>query len=190
MTPIQIIKKTALLLNVRDVLDDSSIDTVREDTSEQLLSNNFTINRMFEILKILVSNISSEYVPIIKVKKCSSINKQISIKSIDEQVKILQVRKDNIPVKYKLFNEAINLSFDGEFEVKYSLTPDIKTLVEDIDYFNGDVTSDLLVYGLASLYTLAVGLFDEFNVYNTIYTDRLSAIKALKIIDMPHRRWV
>ena len=190
MTSIQIIKKSALLLNVKEIIEDSSIDDISETNSATILENNFALNRMFEILKILIVNISTDYVPIIRVKKIISADKQIQLSSFNEQVKILQVRKDGVPVKFKLFNDAINLNFDGEFEVKYSVTPEITSLVEDINYFNGEISSDLLVYGLSSLYCLAVGLFDEFNVYNAIYTERLSAVKALKIIDMPCRRWV
>jgi len=189
MTALEIIKKSALLLNVKEVLEDDSLTNVTDKNCETIVENNFVVNRMYEILKILLTNIASDYAPIIKFKKVKSQNQIIKILDVDKDIKFMQVRKDNIPVKYKLYNDNINLAFDGEFEIKYSQTPTLNNLLEDINFFNGQISSDLLVYGLSALYCLAVGLFDEFNVYNTIYMDRLSAVKALKIIDMPYRRW-
>ena len=189
MTALDLIKKSATILNVTDVLEDQSLNTITKANSEDVLENNFALNRFFEILKIMLHDIASEYAPITKEKVCISDNKTISFAEFENLLKIVAVTIDKVPVRYKIYNNAIKTDFDGVFNVKYNVCPEIENLLDEIEVFDKGIGSDLLVYGVSSLYCLAVGLIDEFEVYNNLYSEKLSAIKTLKVIEMPARRW-
>lgn len=189
MTALELIKKGAILLNVKEILEDESLNNVTINNQANCLDNNFALNRFFEILKIMLNDIASEYVPIIKEKNFISTDKTIDLSSIENFLKVCSVSIDKVPVKYKLVNKNVVTNFDGVFTVKYMVYPQIETLLDEVEVFDRGISIDLLVYGMLSLYCLAVGLTDEFEIYNNIYTEKLSAIKNLKVIEMPCRRW-
>ena len=64
----------------------------------------------------------------------------------------------------------------------------VNSILNNID-LPADVGEDILVHGLNMYYALAVGLFEEFNIYNTYYHERLNGIKNLKVFAMPCRSW-
>lgn len=189
MTALELIKKGAILLNVKEILEDQSLNNVTTSNQTDCLDNNFTLNRFFEILKIMLNDIASEYVPIVKEKTFISDNKVIELSEVENLLKVCSVSIDKVPVKYKTVNKSIVTNFDGVFKVKYMVYPKIESLLDEVQVFDRGVSIDLLVYGMLSLYCLAIGLTDEFEIYNDVYTKKLSAIKSLKVIDMPCRRW-
>lgn len=189
MTALELIKKGATLLNVKEILEDENLKNVTISNQADCLDNNFTLNRFFEILKIMLNDIANDYVPIIKEKTFISNDKIIELSQIENLLKVCSVSIDKVLVKYKIVNKSIVTNFDGVFTVKYMVTPQIENLLDNVEVFDRGVSVDLLVYGMLSLYCLAIGLTDEFEIYNNIYSEKLSAIKNLKIIEMPFRRW-
>lgn len=189
MTAYEVIKRSAALLNIKEILEDRSLDDLTESNNSTILSNNFTLNRMFEILKIMLNDLANDYIPIVKEVELNSENKKISLSNLENLNKIMQVKYNGAGVKYSISNDCINFDFDGTFKIKYSVSPNIDNLTDSVNVFGGRISEDLLIYGLTSFYCLVVGLFDEFNIYNQIYNDKLSAINNLKIIEMPCRRW-
>lgn len=190
MTALDVIKKSALILNIDDVLTDSSLDTLTSTSESTCLENNFPLNRMFEILKIMLRDISSDYVQLEKEAEIESEGRSILLSQLTNCLKVISVKEGYVGVKYKVDDGEIKLSHDGKFLIKYLSCACVDSLLDEIDMFNGRVGADVLIYGLSALYCLAVGLFDEFHVYNAIYVDKLSALKTLKLINMPCRSWV
>ncbi|MBQ8431032.1 MAG: hypothetical protein IJX26_03735 [Clostridia bacterium] len=189
MTAIEIIKKSAIILNLEEILSDNSLKNITNENSNDILESNSVLNRMFEILKIMMSDIATDYSPIIKETVFKTDQKKINLTDVENLMKIIQVKKDGVSIKYKIANNCINLGFDGDFVVKYMAYPKLENLNDEVNVFDIKVGEDVFVYGLTALYCLASGLFDEFNIYNQIYSEKLSMIKNLKIIDMPTRRW-
>lgn len=189
MTALELIKKGATLLNVKEILEDENLNNVTVENQEECIDNNFALNRFFEILKIMLNDIASDYAPIIKEKTFISNNKVIDLNEIENLLKVCNVSIDKVPVKHKIVNKSIVTNFDGVFTVKYSVLPKLENLLDDIDVFDRGISMDLLINGMLSLYCLAVGLLDEFEIYNDKYNKKLSALKNFKIIDMPCRRW-
>jgi len=189
MTALELIKKGAILLNVKEILEDENLNNVTLSNQEECLDNNFALNRFFEILKIMLDDIASEYVPIVKEQTFISTDKVIDFSNIENFLKVCSVSIDKVPVKYRISNKCIITNFDGVFNVKYMISPKVETLLDEVEVFDRGISVDLLVYGMLSLYCLAIGLTDEFEIYNNIYSEKLSAIKNLKVIDMPCRRW-
>lgn len=189
MTALEIIKKSAIILNLNEILSDSSLNSVRASNEEDCRDNNFTLNRMFEILNIMLQDISTDYAQIQKEEVRDTTSMMISISSLRNFMKVLSVKQNGVSVQYDLINGQIRLPSNGNYTVRYLARATADSLLDEINMFNGKVGDDVLVYGLTALYCLAVGLFDEFNVYNSIYVDKLDALKTLKIINMPCRRW-
>ena len=189
MTALEIIKKSAIMLNVAEILEDKTLLSVTNENSAEILDNNFALNRMFEILKILLSDVAYQIQPIENQEKCETIEKQIDLADFKNLIKITKVQKDGVSVKFSLKNGKIVLPFDAMFDISYTSYISIDNLVSEIDLSSVNVHSDVLVYGLTAFYCLAVGLFEEFNIYNTIYNDKVVANKKMKIIEMPNRRW-
>ena len=189
MTALELIKNSAILLNVKEILEDESLNNLNTENCNDCLDNNFALNRFFEILKIMLNELSSEYVPIIKENTFISEDKKIDLSNIENFMKVCHVSIDRVPVKYKVVDKKIITNFDGVFNVKFMAYPKIETLLDSVEVFDRGVGEDLLVYGVVALYCLAVGLTDEFSIYHNIYSEKLSALQNLKIIDMPCRRW-
>lgn len=189
MTALELIKKGAILLNIKEILEDENLNNVNVSNQEDCLDNNFVLSRLFEILKILLNDIASEYAPIVKEETFISDNKIIDLSKIENFMKVCAVSIDKVPIKHKIANKSIVTNFDGVFTVKYMVYPKIENLLDEVQVFDRGVGEDLLVYGMLSLYCLAIGLTDEFEIYNNVYLEKLSAIKNLKVIDMPYRRW-
>lgn len=190
MTALEVIKKSALILNIDEIISGEDVMALSFDTEEEVLTENFTLNRMFEILKIMLHDISADYVQIEKEDVLSSTDKKISLSLLSNCIRVVSVKENYISVKHKVVDSEIEFDHDGVFSIKYLSGARVDSLFDEMDMFNGKVGIDVLVYGLSALYCLAVGLFEEFNVYNSIYVDKLSALKTLKIINMPSRSWV
>lgn len=189
MKALDIIKKSAVLLNEKKILDDEAILSLNSANESSVLDNNFTLNRMLEILRIVLTELSCDYVQIVKEKTCTASNLEISLSNFDNLFKVLEVRKEGIKLPFKIDNNAIIVKYNGEYQVKYLVSPVVESVLDEVDVFNGMVSYDLFVYGLTAMYCLAIGLFDEFNIYNSIYEQKLSALKTLKVITMPMRSW-
>ncbi len=189
MTALEIIKKSATLLNEKKVLDDEDLLNVNSENQADLLDDNFTINRMFELLKIMLADIATDYVQLAREGDFVSTNGVVNMSQISNLLKIVEVRVEGVRLPMKIVDGNPNINYNGKCVVKYLVLPNINSLTDNVDDFKGLIGNDLLVYGLTAMYCLAVGLFDEYNIYNTIYEQKLAEVKSLKILTMPMRSW-
>lgn len=188
MTVLELIKKSAIMLNIKEILDEN-LDSVDETNETTILNNNFALKRMFEFVKVMLSEISSSYIPIIKEMKCSSSEGKILLNNFTNLAKVIGVKYNDKFTKYTIDNNSIIVNKDGEFVVVYRTQPNVSSLLDDVEIFDETIGEDTLVYGLNSYYCLATGLFQEFNVYNENYSSKLSKLSNGKLFDMPCRRW-
>lgn len=186
MTILDLIKKSAIMLNIKQVLEDESLNSVTSENEVNVLSNNFELKRLFEFSKLVLNEVIS-YSPNIKRKEFKVENGAISIDEIDNVLKIIGVKNDSGYVKFSIVDNQIKLK-DGVYTIIYNQSPIVDSILSNID-INGDVSEDLLVAGVNSYYCLATGLYAEYNVYNSQFVDRLSRIKNLKLFAMPCRSW-
>jgi len=187
MTILELIKKSAIMLNIKEVLDDKNLDNISIGTQEDVLSNNFAFKRLFEFAKLVINEVDSYSPKIERVLKNSS-DKKIMLSEISNLFKIIDVKLDGLSVKYKIFNNALNFDNDAEFEIVYqamSNSEDVSAMIQN----NNGVAEDIYVNGLNAYYCLACGLFAEYNVYIAQYADKLSKINNLKVFSMPCRSW-
>ena len=189
MTALEIIKKSAVLLNERKILDDVSLNNITVSSEETVLENNFTLNRMFELLKIMMIEISTDYIQLAREKNAYANNGEIDLSTFNNLLKVVEVKKSGVKMPFKLIDGKLTVQFTGDCIVKYLTTPNVSSLLDDVDDFKGLAGYDLLIYGLTAMYCWAVGLFNEYGVYNTIYEQKLAEAKSLKILTMPMRSW-
>lgn len=131
MTILDLINKSAVTLNIPEVLNDEKFANITSSTEQQVLNENFALKRLYEFAKIVLNEIGSH------------ISQDIS---------------------------------------------NATSILENID-LPAEIGEDILVCGLNAYYALAVGLFSEFNIYNTNYRQKLNKIKNLKVFAMPCRSW-
>lgn len=187
MTILNLIKKSAIMLNIKEILEED-LDSITYDTQESVLSNNFTLKRMFEFAKLVINEVTA-YTSNLKQINLSSTSCKIELKDIPNFLKIVEVKNQFGTIKYEIINKALNFEKDDLYTIIYQAIPETKYLSQEIDLSSGVVCEDIFVNGLNSYYCLAMGMFAEYNVYNAQYNERLSKIKNLKLFSMPCRSW-
>lgn len=187
MTVLDLIKKSAIMLNIQEVLS-ADLTSVDNQNQQALLDNNFALKRLYEFSKIVLNQINS-YMPTIKHVKCTTKNKQISLGVFEGLSKIIGVQNHYGYVKYSIEGTNIVVAEDGNYLVTFNQCPQINSLLDEINLHEDICGEDILVYGLNSYYCLATGLFNEFNVYNAQYNERLTKLKNFKVFAMPCRSW-
>lgn len=188
MTILDLIKKSAIMLNIKPVLEDVNLNDITSTTEVETLSNNFELKRLFEFSKVVLNEIAT-YSPIVDQIQSVSSNKKIPLSNINNLLKVIAVKDEFGYVDYTINDNEINIAKDGMYTIVFNRSSQINSLLGNIDMRNGDISEDLLVCGLNSYYCLATGLFAEYNVYNSSYVDKLSRIKNLKLFAMPCRSW-
>lgn len=190
MTVLELIKKSAIMLNINEVLQDKNIDTITLNNEQAVLDNNFALKRLFEFAKVMLNEISTYYLPIIKEVGCVTINKQIALSNFERMARLIGVKNGNGYTKYSIVDEAIQLKEEGEYVVVFNQYPKLTSLLDEVEVFDEFIGEDVLVYGLNSYYCLSAGLFTEFNVYNENYVNKLLKLRGAKLFSMPMRSWV
>lgn len=188
MTILDLIKKTAVIFNVEQVLEDSDLESLTNNTQVDVLNGNEQLNKMFELCKLVLCEVYSYISKELEVS-VQSANGQIDKGLLGEVGKIISVKSQNKRVNFVLDNDTIKVDRDGEYIIKCVVAPNVKYLNNEIDMLNGDITEDVLINGLNAYYCLTAGLFEEYNVYNVRYIDNLSRLKNPKLFAMPCRSW-
>jgi hypothetical protein len=187
MTVLDLIKKSAIILNVDQVLKDNSLEDISDSTEATILSKNYTLMRMFELAKLVINETAS-YTTKISESTYTAKNNRILLYSISGLDKVVAVKNELGYVKFDIRDGCLYVEKDGSYTVIYHKCPVINSLTDYVETFDG-ISEDLLIAGLNSYYCLASGLYAEYNVYNAQYVDRLSRVKNLKVFSMPCRSW-
>ena len=188
MTILDLIKKSAVMLNIQEVLDDDNLSDINADNEQTYLDSNFALKRLYEFVKIVLNEISS-YLPKVSQINIKTIDQKIALNNLTQLSKIIGVKKELGYVKYTIVDNSIKLDEDGIYTVIYKQYPKIDSLLNEIDIYSDMLGEDVFVYGLNSYYCLATGLFNEFNIYNAHYSERLNNLKNPKLFSMPVRSW-
>lgn len=188
MTILDLIKKSATILNVAEILNDSALENLGISKEQDALANNFTLTRYFELAKLVINEVGS-YAPIIKRHIFKTQNNVIDVYGVAGCVKVISVENDNGYVKFDVIEGKIYLKENGSYYVTYASLSQTDYLNDSIDTRTTGVGEEVFINGLNAYYCLAMGLYAEYNVYNAQYVDRLNGIKKLKVFAMPCRSW-
>lgn len=187
MTILDLINKSAVMLNIPEVLNDEMIANLTVETEQEILTNNFAFKRLYEFSKIVLNEINS-YMPRAEEVVCKSVDKKISLENFVNMSKIIGVKGQYGYVKYLIVEDLLVVEEDDTYTIIYEALPNVVSVLDEIT-LSHNVAEDMLVYGLNAYYCLAVGLFSEFNIYNEHYHERLNKLKNLKVFAMPCRSW-
>ena len=189
MTVLDLIKKSAVILNI-DEISNASLNTVTAENESTILENNVALKRLYELTKVMLNEIATYYMPIIKTVELNSTDKKISLTNCSNILRVVGVKKDDVFVKFYITDGSIVIKEDGHYSVIFAQTPVVSSLLNDANMFGENVSDDLLVDGLNSYYCLACGLFKEFSLYNEKYSKKLTKLRSLPIFNLPSRSWV
>ena len=188
MTILDLIKKTAVIFDVQEILNESELDSITNNTQTTVLDNNEHLNRMFELSKIVLSEIYSHVAMEVEVVAKAD-GYRIDKRALGNVGRIVSVKNQYGKVNYQIKDNEIIVEDNGDYIVKCIVVPNTMYLFNEIDTLNGVIGDDLLVNGLNAYYCLSAGLFEEYNVYNARYIDVLSSLKNPKVFAMPCRSW-
>ena len=185
MKIVDIINNGANLLGLTEVCD--KLFDVSEG-EEPILLQDRDIKRLFNITRFAIQELCSHYVPVVVCEEIETENSSYPISKLPNYIKLLKVSLDGEVVSHKISKRIILLPKDGKYTVEYTAYPQIESMFESIDYL-ADVSPDVIVYGLCSYYSLAIGQFQEFERFHEEYINKADNIKELKVFDLPRRRW-
>lgn len=186
MKILDIMKNSAHLLGLTYEL--STLETVRPDCEDEVFQDR-DLNRMLALTRFAIQELCTNYIPICCEAKFTTNNKEIGLANITNCLKVLRVANKNGEVKFKIINRKIILENDGEYIVKYTTYPEIKSVYDDLEFLSS-LSPDIAVLALCSYYSLSVGMFDTFKSFYEQYTEVAESLKQLKMFDLPTRRWV
>lgn len=186
MKIIDVISDSALLLGLTQEVE--ILKTVNEQTETQVLEENENIAKLFNLIKYSIRELCTNYVPIIEKRKIVTINKQYPISNLENFIRINHIYKDEQFARFKILNRNITLEEDGEYVIDYSMYPTIVTIMEDINFLE-NYSPDVLVFGLCAYFSLAHGMFDEFEEFHDKYVTKAESLKSVRCFDLPCRRW-
>ena len=181
-----IIKNTAKLLNLTDVLEyykDETVspsDDVTNTISDLLLAVNTTNNC-----------VASLYFELTSSSNVSSTNGVIPFSSITSK-DIVEIKdiKDSFgnDVKYKILSDGIHI-LDGNYVVSFSYLPEEVAISDDINYYQR-LNTLMFSYGVAGEYLFLKGNVEEAYIWDKRFKDLLFVLSRPKRnINMPSERW-
>jgi len=186
MKIVDILKDGAMLLGLE--LEREILEQVTQEKEIETLAENPNVSSLFNLIKYSVRELCSNYIPIIANETKTTHEKKYPISSLKNFIRIQNVLQNGQIVKYKILNRNLVFEEDGDYEINYATYPEISSLFDEIDYLE-NLSPDVIVLGLCSYYSLAHGMFEEFEDLHERYVEKAESLKNLKIFEIPCRRW-
>ena len=186
MKIIDILIDSASLLGLCDEINVLSSAVV--DNEAEILNGNEKIASLFNLVKFSIRELCSNYFPMVSCETISVENGSCPISSLENYIRIQNVYKNGNVVKFKIINRNILLEEDGEYQVDYETYPTINSMFEEVNFLQ-EFSPDVIVLGLCAYFSLAHGMFSEFQEFHDKYESKAESLKSIKNIQMPSRRW-
>ncbi len=164
------------------------LQTVTEENESQILDENPNIASLFNLIKYSIREFCTNYVPIIEEQKIKTVEKQFPMGTLVNFIRINHITQNDNYVKFKILNRNVTFEEDGEYIINFSMYPTIMNMVEDINFLQ-NYSPDVIVMGLCAYYSLAHGMFEEFEEFHNKYIAKAESLKMLRSFDLPCRRW-
>ena len=185
MKIIDILKTCAELLGLTNELN--VLGEITVDNEATKLNENSEVERLFRLSKFSLQEIATNYFPMrdeVSVVDCSNYDLAL----LTNYIRMHGVYEDSSPIDYKIINKKIVFSKPGTYTIAYYAYPEFESLFDDLDFLE-NLSPDALVFSVCSYYSIAKGMFNEFEEFHNKYVDRIEAIKNMKTFVMPARRW-
>ena len=186
MKIIDVISDSALFLGLTQEAE--ILKTVTEETEMQVLQEHENIAKLFNLIKYSIRELCTNYLPIIEKRKIKTKDKQYPISSLENFIRINHIYKDEQFARFKILNRNITMEEDGEYVINYSMYPTIISMMEDINFLE-NFSPDVIVFGLCAYFSLAHGMFDEFEEFHNKYVAKAESLKSVRCFELSCRRW-
>ena len=127
MKILDLINKSAIMLNIQEVLS-ADLTSITQENEAGVLESNFTLKRLYEFTKIVLNEINS-YLPKIKEIECATTDKKIPLSTFTRLTKIIGVKNEFGYVKYSIVDDSIEVAEDGDYTVIFNQCPQIDSLL-------------------------------------------------------------
>ena len=163
----EILKNVCVYLGYDDLAEAIETGNVSEPNEKKL-------NKMLKCLNLVVGEIASEYLPVIKQKDVKLTNGQIDVYQIDEYIQEIISIKDKFGrnLKYKYTKDKV-VCLASNVQITYKVyTKDIG-LEDDVESFGGRLSERVIGYGVASEYAYLQMLYDDASIWENRYKNAL-----------------
>lgn len=184
-----VLKTASLLLNLSEdfgpIFEDS--DNVTSETTDEF-------NILLSCLNLTISEIATDYIPVMKREKLPIIGHEISLSDFSSTphdiYRVMLVNGKTI--RYKLIDDAIRLDYDNIYvEIDYSVIPGLVTKDTTNNLFYGKVSDKCLALGTASEYCYIKGFYEEAQMWHERFKEALIiATRKKSEVKLPKRRWI
>ncbi len=185
MNTLQIMINGANLLGLTQEVE--LLKTITKENEAEVMQNK-QLARLKDLAILSMQEVSVRYVPIYSTIELQSENKQINIKQIQNCLKILKVYLCDIAVPFKIVGKTIKVNENGNYKIKYTTMPTINSVLDELEFVNNGV-EQVVIFGLCAYYSIAIGLFSQFNSFHEKYLNAGENLKELKMFYIPNRSW-
>lgn len=167
----EILKNVCVYLGKEELLECSFFEENGEEASS-ILQND--LNKMLKCLNLILGEIASDYMPIIKQKEITLKNGEVNVFDIDENIhEIVSIKnKFGKNLKYKYLENKI-ICLATNVVVEYKVYPTEVLLDGDVECFGGRLSSRVLAYGVASEYCYNDMLYDDATIWENRFKNAL-----------------
>ena len=185
MKVIDILLEAAEVMNLTKTKE--MLKSANTETETEILQNS-EVESLFNLLKLSLRELCTNYVPAINVENIQINNGEFKISELVNYIRIRTVKKDGQVVAYKIINRNLKVSENGNYEIQYYTYPEINSLFDEVEFLQ-NLNNDVIVFGLCSYFCLSKGMFEDFHEIHDMYVQHAESLKELKLFTMPQRSW-
>lgn len=183
-------------MNIKDVIKTSALLLNREDVVNYLnlgqgdLETLSTVNKLTSLVNLVISELASTYVPMIKVEQVVVKNGNVLYTNLSERVLgIVDVRDtNNVQLNFEVKANGIEVKAE-RVVVEYEFLPPNFDLGDIVNFSNARVDERVLSYGLIAEFCITEGRFEEAVTWHKRFVEELSLICCPKNVNTKQRRW-
>lgn len=186
----EILKNVCVYLGKEEILASNLFESEGDELSENSKSD---VKKILNCINLIIDEIASDYLPILKEKEITLKNGEINVFEIDENIhEIISIKNKfgkNLRFKY-LDNKIICLATN--VIITYTINPKCVVEIEDeVESFGGRITSRVLAYGVASEFCYLEMLYDDATIWESRFKNALLIADRKKgEIKLKKRGWI
>lgn len=189
MSTKQILELTATFLGKEELLNCAYFTGSDEQISNEDAKE---LDMLLRCLNLVVSDISTEYLPIYREKDITFNDGKMNLKDIDSDLFQIVSLKDeyNNNIRFRIFDSHISANCEHA-HIVYTVFAKTCTLDGEVEKFSTIIPFRVLSYGTAMEYCFISSLFDDAQIWESRYKNSLLSLSSKKHnIVMPKRRWI
>lgn len=186
MKIIDILIDSAFLLGLTDEAD--VLQSATAETESEIINQNKNVASLLNLVKYSIRELCTNYIPVVRTVSIETKDKKFAVSELENFIRIQNIQQEGQMVKFKIINRNVIFEEDGVYDVKYETYPNINQMFEEIDFLE-NFSPDAIVLGLCAYYSLAKGMFDEFQSFHEKYVSKAESLKSLHNFKLPSRRW-